>query len=213
MKDKFTYDNVVKGLITISLLFMAFGAKAADFSGKVGIASDNYFRGISISDGFGYSAQGQLDLGNGIWAGAVVRSMDENLGADYMTSTGLGYGFDLGGIELGVSYVKHDYISGGAQGWEDISVNADFGPFQVYYVMGQDDAGDYLNVTSSALKVIDLQYGDDDLRGSFFEVSKSFDLGSGLVKIGYIDHEDNDEDFTDKITDVDNFYVGYSYYF
>ena len=67
MLNKITYDNVVKGLIAISLLFMAFGAKAADFSGSVGVSSDNYFRGVNISDGAGYSVKGLVDLDNGIF--------------------------------------------------------------------------------------------------------------------------------------------------
>ena len=76
MFSKITYDNVVKGLITISLLFMAFGAKAADFSGNIGINSDNYFRGINISDGLGYSAMAKVDAGN-LWGGVKVMSMEE----------------------------------------------------------------------------------------------------------------------------------------
>jgi len=92
-------------------------------------------------------------------------------------------------------------------------VIADFDLFGVYYSKGLDDAGDFYKVDSSALKVVDVAYGDWDNAGSYWEVSKSFDLAAGSVKVGYIDHELNDEDFSDKITDVDNFYVGYTYKF
>ena len=68
---------------------------AADISGKVGVASDNIFRGVNMSDGFGYSAQGNLSLDNGIFAGASVMSLNEN--SDLMTTMLVGYGFDLGG--------------------------------------------------------------------------------------------------------------------
>jgi len=211
MLNKFTYDNVVKGLITISLLFMAFGAKAADFSGKVGIASDNYFRGVNISDGFGYSGQVNLGLDNGIFAGASVMSLDEN--SDLMTTALVGYSFDLSGVDFSVAYVDRGFQGIDIDGWEEVNVYADFDLFGVYYSKGLDDAGDFYKVESSALKVVDVAYGDWDNAGSFIELSKSWDLAGGSVKVGYIDHEDNDDDFADKITDVDNFFVGYTYGF
>jgi len=212
MLNKITYDNVVKGLVAISLLFMAFGANAAETSGKVGIASDNIFRGVSMSDGFGYKAQGSVSLDNGIFAGASVMSMDEN--SDLMTSALVGYGFDLGGVDLKVAYVDRGFQGVDIEGWEEVNVYADFDLFGVYYSKGLDDAGDFYQVESSALKVVDVAYGDWDNAGSFWEVSKSFDLGaSGSVKVGFIDHDNNDEDLLDKVQDVDNFYVGYSYNF
>jgi hypothetical protein len=211
MLNKFTYDNVVKGLITISLLFMAFGTKAADFNGQVGIASDNYFRGINLSDGFGYSASGKLDLGNGIWAGASAMSLEES--SDFLTKLGVGYGFDAGFAKIGVAYIDYGFQGLDVDGWEEVGVKADFDLFAVSYFNGLDDAGDYFSISTSALKVIDLAYGDHDNSGSFVEVSKSFDLAGGVVKVGFVDHEDNSEDFADKITEVDNFYVGYSYKF
>ena len=35
----------------------------------------------------------------------------------------------------------------------------------------------------------------------------------GSLKVAYVDHEDNDDDFADKLSDMDNFYIGYSYNF
>ena len=184
---------------------------AADISGKVGLASDNIFRGVSISDGIGYSAQGNLSLDNGIFAGASVMSMDEN--SDLMTTILVGYGFDLGGVDLNVAYVDRGYQGIDIDGWEELNVRADFDLFGVYYSKGLDDAGDFYKVDTSVLKVVDVAYGDWDNAGSFVEVSKSFDLAMGSVKVGFIDHDNNDEDLLDKVQDVDNFYVGYSYRF
>ena len=181
---------------------------AADISGKVGIASDNIFRGISMSDGFGYSAQGSVSLDNGIFAGASVMSLNEN--SDLMTTMLVGYGFDLGGVDLNVAYVDRGFQGIDSDGWEELNVRADFDLFGVYYSKGLDDAGDFYKVNSSALKIVDVAYGDWDNAGSFLEVSKSFDLAGGKVKVGFIDHDNNDEDLLDKIQDVDNFYVGYS---
>ena len=181
---------------------------AAEFSGKVGVASDNIFRGISMSDGFGYSAQGLVSLDNGIYAGASVMSLEET--SDLMTTTLVGYGFDLGGVDLNVAYVDRGFEGIGIDGWEELNVRADFDLFGVYYSKGLDDAGDFYKVDSSALKIVDVAYGDWDNAGSFLEVSKSFDLAGGKVKVGFIEHDNNDEDLLDKIQDVDNFYVGYS---
>jgi len=181
---------------------------AAELSGKVGIASDNIFRGISISDGFGYSAQGNLSLDNGIFAGASVMSLEET--SDLMTTALVGYGFDLGGVDINVAYVDRGFQGIASDGWEEVNTYVGFDLFSVYYSKGLDDAGDFYKVESSALKLVDVAYGDWDNAGSFLEVSKSFDLAGGKVKVGFIDHDNNDEDLLDKIQDVDNFYVGYS---
>ena len=181
---------------------------AADFGGKVGIASDNIFRGVTMSDGIGYSAQGLVSLDNGIFAGAKVMSLNET--SDLMTTTMVGYGFDLGGVDLNVAYVDRGYQGIDIDGWEEVGVSANFDLFGVYYAKGLDDAGDFYLVETSALKVVDVAYGDWDNAGSFIEVSKSFDLAGGKVKVGFIDHDNNDEDLLDKVQDVDNFYVGYS---
>ena len=202
----------MKNLFTLMIATMlSVPTFAADFSGKVGVASDNIFRGISMSDGIGYSAQGLVSLDNGIYAGASVMSLEET--SDLMTTTLVGYGFDLGGVDLNVAYVDRGFEGVGTDGWEELNVRADFDLFGVYYSKGLDDAGDFYKVESSALEVVDVAYGDWDNAGSFIEVSKSFDLAAGSVKVGFIDHDNNDEDLLDKVQDVDNFYVGYSYRF
>lgn len=193
---------------TMVALMLSVPTFAADFGGKVGIASDNIFRGVTISDGIGYSAQGLVSLDNGIFAGAKVMSLNET--SDLMTTTMVGYGFDLGGVDLNVAYVDRGYQGIDIDGWEEVGVSANFDLFGVYYAKGLDDAGDFYLVETSALKVVDVAYGDWDNAGSFIEVSKSFDLAGGKVKVGFIDHDNNDEDLLDKVQDVDNFYVGYS---
>lgn len=202
----------MKNLFTIMIATMlSVPTFAADISGKVGIASDNIFRGVTMSDGIGYSAQGLVSLDNGIFAGAKVTSLNET--SDLMTTTMVGYGFDLGGVDLNVAYVDRGYQGIDIDGWEEVGVSANFDLFGVYYAKGLDDAGDFYLVETSALKVVDVAYGDWDNAGSYIEVSKSFDLAAGSVKVGFIDHDNNDEDLLDKVQDVDNFYVGYSYSF
>ena len=193
---------------TMVALMLSVPTFAANFGGKVGIASDNIFRGVTMSDGIGYSAQGLVSLDNGIFAGAKVMSLNET--SDLLTTTMVGYGFDLGGVDLNVAYVDRGYQGIDIDGWEEVGVSANFDLFGVYYAKGLDDAGDFYLVETSALKVVDVAYGDWDNAGSFIEVSKSFDLVGGKVKVGFIDHDNNDEDLLDKVQDVDNFYVGYS---
>ena len=202
----------MKGIFTFMVAIMlSTPTFAADISGKVGIASDNIFRGVTMSDGIGYSAQGLVSLDNGIFAGAKVMSLNET--SDLMTTTMVGYGFDLGGVDLNVAYVDRGYQGIDIDGWEEVGVSANFDLFGLYYAKGLDDAGDFYLVETSALKVVDVAYGDWDNAGSYIEVSKSFDLAGGSVKVGFIDHDNNDEDLLDKVQDVDNFYVGYSYKF
>lgn len=202
----------MKGIFTIMIATMLSAPTfAADIGGKVGVASDNIFRGVNMSDGFGYSAQGNLSLDNGIFAGAKVMSLNET--SDLMTTAMVGYGFNLGGVDINVAYVDRGYQGIDIDGWEEIGVAANFDLFGVYYAKGLDDAGDFYLVESSALKVVDVAYGDWDNAGSYWEISKSFDLAAGSVKVGFIDHDNNDEDLLDKIQDVDNFYVGYTYKF
>ena len=202
----------MKGIFTFMVAIMlSTPTFAADISGKVGIASDNIFRGVTMSDGIGYSAQGLVGLDNGIFAGAKVMSLNET--SDLMTTAMVGYGFDLGGVDLNVVYVDRGYQGIDIDGWEEVGVSANFDLFGIYYAKGLDDAGDFYLVDSSALKVVDVAYGDWDNAGSYIEVSKSFDLAGGSVKVGFIDHDNNDEDLLDKVQDVDNFYVGYSYKF
>lgn len=202
----------MKGIFTIMIAMMLSApAFAVEFNGKVGIASDNYFRGINMSDGIGYSGQINLGFDNGVFAGASVMSLDES--SDLMTTALVGYSFDVGGIDVSVAYADRGFQGIDSDGWEEVNTYVDFDLFSVYYSKGLDDAGDFYKVESSALEYVDVAYGDWDIGGSFWEVSKSFDLAAGSVKVGYIDHESNDEDFSDKITDVDNFYVGYIYKF
>ena len=162
LKKFLSYDNVIKFVVAVSLAFMAFGAKAADFGGKVSIASDNYFRGINMSDGFGYSAGGLLNHDSGIWAGANVMSMDDN---EFMHTLAIGYNFDLGGSNFNVAYLDRGFSIDGVDGWEEIGITADFDLFEARYHIGLDDADDYYEISSGLLKVIDVAYGNWDNAG------------------------------------------------
>ena len=202
----------MKNLFTLMVACMLSApAFAVDFNGKVGLSSDNYFRGVNMSDGAGYTVSGSLSLDNGIFAGAKVMSMNET--SDLMTTTMIGYGKDVSGVLVHVAYIDRGFEGVSLNGWEEVAVKAHFDKFEVQYSKGLDNAGDTYIVSSSALPLVDVAYGDSDMSGTWYEVSKTMDVAKGNLKVGYIDHESNDDDFSDKITDVDNFYVGYSYSF
>ena len=196
--------------MAFALMFTSLGA----FAGvQVGVSSDNYFRGHNISDGVGYHVFGSHNLDNGLWGGVKLMSMDGD--ADHFVVSMVGYDYNLSDkIEIGVGYGDYSYQGGDLDGWNEYLVSVSYdglGSFR--YRKGLDDAGDMWSFSTGLLKYVDQSYGDwDDVR-SHFQVSKSWDMLGGSVKVGYIDHEDNDDDFADKLTDFDNFFVGYSYNF
>ena len=203
----------IKSLVAVCALALTFNASAFEVGGKVGVASDNIFRGVNMSDGFGYSAKGYLKHDSGLWAGGSFMSMDSDADA-YMYGFKGGYGFDVAGVKVNVGYADWRVESDlGNADWQEVGLGLDFDLFAVKYVKGLDEASDYYEINSGFLKVVDVAYGDWKDAGSFWKVSKGFDLLGGEVEVGFIDHELNAEDFADKIQDVDNFYIGYSYKF
>ena len=199
--------NTLKGICAAFVLTLMTAPAYADISGKVGVASDNYFRGLNISDGFGYSAKGMYSHDSGLWAGGSLMSIADD---EFMYSGHVGYVFNVGDLAVNLAYSDRridDFD------WQEIGIGVEFEHFGVRYQKGLDDAGDFYAVDSSILKFVELEYGDWDDGGSYFKVSKHWDLLGGQLHAGYIDHEDNEDDFADKIQDFDNFYVGYSYKF
>jgi len=197
-------------VMAFALMFTSLGA----FAGvQVGVSSDNYFRGHNISDGVGYHVFGSHNLDNGLWGGVKLMSMDGD--ADHLVASMIGYDYNLSDkIEIGVGYGDYSYQGGDLDGWNEYLVSVSYGDFgSVRYRKGLDDAGDMWSFSTGLLKFVDLSYGDWDDGGAYWQFSKSWDMLGGSVKVGYIDHEDNDDDFADKLTDFDNFYVGYSYNF
>ena len=202
----------MKGIFAIMLTcFMALNVSAMELGGKISVASDNYFRGHNISDGFGYSAKGTLSHGSGLWAGGSYMSMEDD---DFMYSGHVGYMFNIGDVVLNAVYsdrrIESDF---GDHDWQEIGLGAEFGLFGIRYHKGLDDAGDFFAIDSDILKFVELEYGDWDDGGSYFKIHKGFDILGGKLHVGYVDHNDNADDFADKIKDLDNFYVGYSYNF
>ena len=196
--------------MAFALMFTSLSA----FAGvQVGVSSDNYFRGHNISDGVGYHVFASHNLDNGLWGGVKLMSMDGD--ADHFMASMIGYDYNLSDkIEIGVGYGDYSFQGGDLDGWNEMMMSVSYeglGSFR--YRKGLDDAGDMWSFSTGLLKYVDLSYGDWDDGGAYWQLSKSWDMLGGSVKVGYIDHEDNDDDFADKLTDFDNFFVGYSYNF
>jgi len=195
------------------LMFSSMSAFAG-INGGVGVNSDNYFRGHNISDGLGYSLHGKYDFGKGMYAGAKMWSLADDADGDHLVHSMVGWNKSLSEkLRIGVAYSDIRYQGGDADGWEEMVMRVSMGSNSFLYRKGLDNAGDMYEFHTGMLKVVDLSYGDWDDGGSFWHISKGWDMFKGHVKVGYIDHEDNADDFADKLTDLDNFYVGYSYKF
>ncbi len=205
----------MKTIFSIMLTgFLALNVSAMDFKGAVGVNSDNYFRGHNISEGLGYNIHGEVDFGKGLWAGAKMWSLADDADGDHLVQSMIGYDMSLSEkIAVGVAYIDMRHHGGDADNWNEVMMKVSMGNNHFFYRKGLDDAGDHYEFRTGMLKYVDLAYGDWDDGGAYWHVSKGWDMFKGHVKVGYYDHEDNADDFADKIKDLDNFYVGYTYKF
>ena len=204
--------NSLKSAFAVLLLAGMSTTAFAGIGGKVGVASDNYFRGHNISDGIGYKISGNVDW-NGLYGSVGLMSLADDFDGDHLMISKLGYGMKLAGMKVKLSYNDYRHQGGDHDGWKEFGVAMDLYKFGFKYHKGLDGAGDFYAIHSDILKVARLEYGDWDDGGSYWKIHKGFDLLKGKLHVGYIDHEDNEDDFADKIKDLDNFYVGYSYKF
>lgn len=204
MKNIFTFDNVVKFVIAISLAFIAFGANAA-VNGKVGIASDNIYRGVSISDGLGYSFGLSTDL-NGFKLGANAMSIGDVSDADLMVDSYLSYGWESEDWSAKIAYVDHSFLSTDGVDWSEIGGSFTLKEFfTVKYLAGRDEAEDYREISTPLFPLVDVSYGETSNVGKFWSVSKSFDGLGGVTKIGYVDFSSD----IDASFDEDQIFVSY----
>lgn len=215
MKNIFNIENGFKALVILLLATIAFGTKAADFSGSVSVSSDYVWRGVTQTDN-GSHANLNLELSQsgftvGAWAGTVDFGDDNDVETDWYIE----YSKELLGADVTVGYNSYVYssfkdivaFSNGTLDFEEIYVVAEFDKFFVAYAMGQDEAPDYTSLGTSLLKVVDVSYGDYDGIGSNITVSRS--LGKGF-KADYIRFS---ADEASGLVDDNNFVLSYSYNF
>ena len=214
MKDLFNTENGFKVLVIVLLSTIAFGTKAADFSGSVGASSDYVWRGVSQTGG-DMSADLNLELSQGgfsagVWTGTVDFSDDNDVETDWYVS----YNREVMGVDVGVGYTKYVYspikdivsFNDSSLDFEELYVYAGFDNFNVSHSMGRDDAPDYTEIGTSLLQVVDVSYGDYEGIGT--NVTLSRELGMGFTA-SYIMFEAESDSFEDD----NNLVVSYSYSF
>ena len=206
------FDNVIKLLIVISLFCIASGVNAAPvLGGSVGITSDYIFRGQSQHTG-NHALSASID---GEWLGmygsAWVSEVDYGDGkATHEVDTVVGFKKDWEHIGVNVAYIDYAYRGDDSLDYEEIMMSATVLGMTLSHSMGQDEAGNYTEVSSSLLKIVDVAYGDAEDIGTHWSISKGFDLENGHVKVGWSDFTADD---MSGMIDEDNLFVSYTHKF
>ena len=210
MKDIFNIDNVFKALVIILLATMAFGAKAASVSGNVGLTSDYIFRGQSQTQGDSAISGGfDLDAGKGFYLGAWASEVSyAGSDADLELDSYVGWGTDVNGVSINLSYVDYDYSGDSSLNGSEYQIGLGYEGFSFLHVLGQDGFSDYTEVGYSISNVADVSYGSWDNIGDNWSISRSFDLPMGIEgTIAYVDFAAEDGS---GLVDEDSFVFGLS---
>ena len=205
----------MKNVIAIMLgLFMSATALAGpEFGGHVGLKSDHLMRGMTMNSGLAAHAGVQLDW-NGAKAGLMVHQNDQNGDAKMMADMFAGYSMGLGDFQVGLEYHNYSFRDDWDNKLDDFeevhaTVRHEWG--YARHHSGLDDASDYWEVGTGALKYVNVWYGDWEDIGSNYGVST--DLGNhfgGDIAVGWTwfdadDASDMEDDDTLWVTYTVNF--------
>ena len=205
----------MKNVIAIMLgLFMSATALAQtagpEFSGHVGLQSDRLMRGMTMNSGVTAGAGVQLDW-NGAKAGAMVHQNDQNGDAKMMADMFAGYSMGLGEFQVGLEYHNYSFRDdwdNKLSDFEEVQATLRHEWGYARHHSGLDDAPDYWEVGTGALKYVNVWYGDWEDKGSNYGVSK--DLGNhfgGDIAVGWTWF---DADDASDMEDDDTMWVSYT---
>lgn len=205
----------MKNVIAIMLgLFMSATALAQtagpEFSGHVGLQSDRLMRGMTMNSGVTAGAGVQLDW-NGAKAGAMVHQNDQNGDAKMMADMFAGYSMGLGEFQVGLEYHNYSFRDdwdNKLSDFEEVQATLRHEWGYARHHSGLDDAPDYWEVGTGALKYVNVWYGDWEDKGSNYGVSK--DLGNhfgGDIAVGWTWF---DADDASDMEDDDTLWVTYT---
>ena len=205
----------MKNVIAIMLgLFMSATALAQtagpEFSGHVGLQSDRLMRGMSLNSGVTAGAGVQLDW-NGAKAGAMVHQNDQNGDAKMMADMFAGYSMGLGEFQVGLEYHNYSFRDdwdNKLSDFEEVQATLRHEWGYARHHSGLDDAPDYWEVGTGALKYVNVWYGDWEDKGSNYGVST--DLGNhfgGDIAVGWTWF---DADDASDMEDDDTLWVTYT---
>jgi len=199
-----SFDHIFKIIVAVSLVCIAQGVNAG-VSGHVGVSSDYVWRGVSQHGGdYVLSASLGGEHESGLY-GNVWLSEVELGDATHEMDTIVGMKKNLFGVDFDMAYIDYSYKGDSVRDFSEIMMSADFGMFKLSHFMGQDDAPDYMEISSGLLEIVDLSWGDHDGRGSHYKVSKSFDALGGNLTVGYTDFKSDHHSLSDET----NLFVSY----
>ena len=202
----------MKNVIAIMLgLFMSATALAGpDFGGHVGLKSDHLMRGMTMNSGLAAHAGVQLDW-NGAKAGLNVHQNDQNGDAKMMADMFAGYNMGLGDFQIGLEYHNYSFRDdwdNKLSDFEEVQATLRHEWGYARHHSGLDDAPDYWEVGTGALKYVNVWYGDWEDTGSNYGVSA--DLGNHLggdIAVGWTWF---DADSASDMEDDDTLWVTYT---
>ena len=201
---------VMLGLFVSASVLAQTGTTGPGFSGHVGLQSDRLMRGVTMNSGLTAGAGVQLDW-NGAFAGLNVHQNDQAGDAKMMAEMVAGYGMDIKGVKTTVSYNNYSFRDDWDNKLSDfeevqVAVSNDLG--HARYHSGLDDANDYWEVGTGALKYVNVWYGDWEDTGSNYGVSAP--LGNHLggdIAVGWTWF---DADSASDMEDDDTMWITYT---
>ena len=188
--------HAVASLASVSTAAMA----VEGLSTTIGLVSDYNYRGVSLGDA-GANVSVDYSVGGfyaGVWAidddGGAANGVSGENGLEY--DTYLGWGGEVGGVEVGIGYTRYDYTY--TSNYEnEINLSAGVAGFGLAVALGT--AEDKENSADDDYTVIDLSYSngafgvllgqvdvdDADAEWKRFELSYSAEIGGADATATY----------------------------
>ncbi len=191
--------SLTKAIAIASLASVSTAAMAVEgLSTTIGLVSDYNYRGVNLGDA-GATVSVDYTTGGfyaGVWAinddGGNANAVSGEDGLEY--DTYLGWGGEVGGVEVGIGYTRYDYTY--TSDYEsEINLSAGIAGFGLAVALGNDDDGatddDYtvidLSYASGAFGVLlgQVDYDDTPVEWKRFELSYSAEIGGADATATY----------------------------
>lgn len=201
---------VMLGLFVSASVLAQTETTGPELSGHVGLQSDRLMRGMTMNSGLTAGAGVQLDW-NGAKAGLNVHQNDQNGDAKMMADMFAGYSMGLGEFEVGLEYHNYSFRDDWDNKLSDFEEVQAVVKHELGYARhhsGLDDANDYWEVGTGALKYVNVWYGDWEDTGSNYGVSAP--LGNHLggdIAVGWTWF---DADSASDMEDDDTMWITYT---
>ena len=178
---------MTKSLVLGAALATAFTSTAAfaDVTANIGVASQYYWRGTSLS-GSAPAVSGGVDYGHesGLYAGVWTSSEGAYGGSE--TDFYGGFAGEVEGLSYDIGYVAYRYFQEETQGFgtgndfEEVYLGLGFGPVSFFYANDSDNDATYYSL-SGEFEGITLTYGSYEFDTAPAADYTHVDLGYGLT--------------------------------